>query len=88
VIVCEGAVLGANVCLTSSTPIYDVTTSEKKEYRGFVPPHAVVAPGTRKKTFPGGEVDLQCAYIIAYRNEKTDAKVSLNSILRETGLAV
>ena len=88
VVVSSGAVLGANVCLTSSTPIYDVTTSEKKEYRGFVPPNAVVAAGTRPKVFPGGEVPLQCAYIIAYRNERTDAKVSLNDILRETGIPI
>jgi 2,3,4,5-tetrahydropyridine-2-carboxylate N-succinyltransferase len=88
VVVSQGAVLGANVCLTSSTPIYDVTTADKKEYRGFVPPNAVVAAGTRPKSFPGGEVLLQCAYIIAYRNERTDAKVSLNDILRETGIPV
>ncbi len=88
VVVSEKAVLGANVCLTSSTPIYDVTTAEKKEYRGFIPPGAVVAAGTRTKSFPGGEIPLQCAYIIAYRSEKTDAKVSLNDILRETGIAI
>jgi len=82
------AVLGANVCLTASTPIYDVTTAAKTEHRGFVPPGAVVAPGTRPKVFPGGEVQLQCAYIIAWRSEKTDAKVSLNEVLRETGLSV
>lgn len=86
-IVEHGAVLGANVCLTASTPIYDVTSSEKKEYRGFVPANAVVVPGTRAKSFPGGEISLQCAYIIAYRNEKLDVKVSLNQILRETGIA-
>ena len=88
VIVSSGAVLGANVCLTSSTPIYDVTTAEKTEYRGFVPPNAVIAAGTRIKTFPGGEVPLQCAYIIAYRSARTDAKISLNDILRETGIPV
>lgn len=87
-VVSNHAVLGANVCLTQSTPIYDVTTSERKEHRGYVPPYAVVAPGTRPKIFPGGEVQLQCAYIIAYRSEKTDAKVSLNDILRESGIAV
>lgn len=82
------AVLGANVCITASTPIYDVTTPEKKEYRGYVPKGAVVAPGTRAKQFPGGEVQLQCAYIIAYRSPSTDQKVALNQILRETGIAV
>ena len=88
VCVSSRAVIGANVCLTASTPIYDMTTSEKKEYRGFVPENAVVANGTRLKKFPGGEAPLQCAYIIAYRSNKTDAKVSLNHILRETGLSV
>jgi 2,3,4,5-tetrahydropyridine-2-carboxylate N-succinyltransferase len=87
-VVGEGAVLGANVSLTSSTPIYDVTQKEKVEYRGIVPPHAVVVAGTRMKEFPGGEVPLQCAYIIAYRNSKTDAKISLNDVLRETGISV
>lgn len=87
-IVEHGAILGANVCLTASTPIYDVTSSGKKEYRGYVPANAVVVPGTRIKTFPGGEIPLQCAYIIAYRNETVDSKVSLNQILRETGIAV
>ncbi len=87
-IVSSHAVLGANVCLTSSSPIYDVTTSEKTEYRGYVPPRAVVVPGTREKIFPGGTVQLQCAYIIAYRNENTDTKVSLNQVLRETGIVI
>lgn len=84
----SGAVLGANVCITASTPIYDVTTPDRTEYRGYVPRNAVVAPGTRPKQFPGGEVQLQCAYIIAYRNKGTDEKVALNAILRETGLPV
>jgi 2,3,4,5-tetrahydropyridine-2-carboxylate N-succinyltransferase len=87
-VVSAGAVLGANVCITASTPIYDVTTAAKTEYRGFVPANAVVAPGTRAKLFPGGEVQLQCAYIIAYRSEQTDVKVSLNAVLRETGISV
>lgn len=87
-IVSAKSILGANVCLTSSTPIYDVTLPEKKEYRGFVPPNAVVVPGTRMKTFPAGDVPLQCAYIIAYRSDTQDTKVSLNQILRETGIPV
>jgi 2,3,4,5-tetrahydropyridine-2-carboxylate N-succinyltransferase len=86
--VSEGAIVGANVCLTASTPLYDVTTQAKTEYRGFVPPHAVVVPGTRAKVFAGGEIPLQCAYIIAYRNPQTDVKVSLNTILRETGVSL
>ena len=87
-VVSTGAVLGANVCITSSTPIYDVTTPTVSEHRGYVPPHAVVVPGTRPKKFPGGEVHIQCAYIIAYRSAATDAKVSLNDVLRETGIPV
>lgn len=88
VVVGGGAVLGANVTLTSSTPIYDVTTPEKREYRGYVPQNAVLVMGTRPKQFPGGEVQLQCAYIIAYRDARIDAKISLNHILRETGITV
>lgn len=84
----NGAVIGANVCLTATTPLYDVTLPEKTEYRGYVPPLAVVAPGTRPKMFPGGEVQLQCAYIIGWRKPSTDAKVSLNEVLRETGISV
>jgi 2,3,4,5-tetrahydropyridine-2-carboxylate N-succinyltransferase len=87
-VVGAGAVLGANVSLTSSTPIYDVTTVERNEYRGIVPENAVVVAGTRNKIFAGGEIPLQCAYIIAYRSEKTDSKVSLNEVLRETGIPV
>lgn len=88
VVVHEGAVLGANVCLTASTPLYDMTVPEKPTYRGQVPAYAVVAAGTRLKSFPGGEVPLQCAYIIGWRNAQTDAKVSLNDVLRESGIPV
>jgi 2,3,4,5-tetrahydropyridine-2-carboxylate N-succinyltransferase len=87
-VVSERAVLGAGVCITATTPIYDVTSSQRNEYRGFVPSGAVVAPGTREKEFPGGTVSLQCAYIIGYRSEKTSERVSLNDILREHGLSV
>jgi 2,3,4,5-tetrahydropyridine-2-carboxylate N-succinyltransferase len=87
-VVGAGAVIGANTCITASTPIFDVTTAQRMEHRGYVPAGAVVAPGTRPKSFPGGEVQLQCAYIIAWRSEKTDAKVSLTDVLRETGLSV
>ncbi|MBM3382994.1 MAG: 2,3,4,5-tetrahydropyridine-2,6-dicarboxylate N-succinyltransferase [Betaproteobacteria bacterium] len=87
-VISAGAVLGANVCITATTPIYDVTSPDRIEYRGYVPPNAVVAPGTRSKSFPGGDVQLQCSYIIAWRNDRTDSKVSLNEVLRETGIAV
>lgn len=78
----ERAVLGANTTLTASTPIYDMTTEDRTEYRGEVPAGAVVVPGTREKLFPGGAAHLQCAYVIGYRTEATDRKLSLNEELR------
>ena len=72
--------------MTASVPIIDVTGSEPVEYRGEVPPRAVVVPGTRRKEFPAGAFDLHCALIIGYRNESTDLKTSLNSALREFGV--
>jgi 2,3,4,5-tetrahydropyridine-2-carboxylate N-succinyltransferase len=77
------AVLGANVVLTSSVPIIDVTGDEPREYRGEVPERAVVIPGTRKKQFPAGEYGVPCALIIGRRNESTDRKTSLNQALRD-----
>ena len=83
-----GAVLGANVVITRSTPIIDVTGDEPKEYRGEVPPRAVVVPGTRPKEFPAGSYHLTCALIIGERKASTDEKVSLNDALREYGVQV
>ena len=80
------AVLAPNVSLTASVPIIDVTRAEPIEHRGFVPPRAVVVPGTRPKTFPAGTYQLSCALIIGYRNESTDLKTSLNDALREYGV--
>ena len=80
------AVLAPNVSLTASVPIIDVTGSEPVEYRGSVPPRAVVVPGTRPKEFPAGTYNLACALIIGYRTESTDLKTSLNSALREFGV--
>jgi 2,3,4,5-tetrahydropyridine-2,6-dicarboxylate N-succinyltransferase len=87
-VVSHHAILGANVCLTASVPIYDLTIPAKTEYRGYIPPYAIVAPGTREKEFPGGKVQLACAYIIGYRSLETESKVSLNNALRESGIAV
>lgn len=84
----EGAVLGANVVLTKSTYILDVTGDEVKEYRGFVPANSVVIPGTRPKKFPAGEFQVPCALIIGQRKESTDKKTSLNDALREYGVSV
>ena len=82
-----GAVLGPNVSLTATVPIIDVTRSEAIEHRGFVPPRAVVVPGTRPRRFPAGTFHLACALIIGWRSDATDLKVSLNDALREHGLA-
>jgi 2,3,4,5-tetrahydropyridine-2-carboxylate N-succinyltransferase len=80
------AVLGPNVSLTSTVPIIDVTGEVPVEHRGFVPPRAVVVPGTRPKEFPAGTYHLSCALIIGWRSESTDLKVSLNEALREHNL--
>jgi 2,3,4,5-tetrahydropyridine-2-carboxylate N-succinyltransferase len=80
------AVLAPNVSLTASGPIIDVTGSEPIEHRGYVPPRAVVVPGTRPKEFPAGTYHLACALIIGYRTEQTDLKTSLNDALREFGV--
>ncbi len=81
-----GAVIGPNVSLTSSVPVIDVTGVEPVEHRGFVPPRAIVVPGTRPKEFPAGTYQLACALIVGWRSESTDLKVSLNDALREHGL--
>jgi 2,3,4,5-tetrahydropyridine-2,6-dicarboxylate N-succinyltransferase len=80
------AVLGPNVSLTSSVPIIDVTGSDAVEHRGYVPPRAIVVPGTRPKSFPAGTYHLACALIVGWRSDATDLKVSLNEALREHDL--
>ncbi len=81
-------VLGANVVLTKSTKIIDVTGEEPVEYDGFVPARSVVIPGTRTKKFPAGEYQVPCALIIGKRKASTDLKTSLNDALREYDVAV
>ena len=83
-----GAVLGAGVVLTASTPILDVTGKEPVESRGFVPPNRVVIPGYRPKAFPAGKFGVPCALVIGERKPSTDTKTSLNDALREFGVAV
>ncbi len=83
-----GAVLGAGVVLTASTPIVDVSGERPVELRGRVPAGAVVIPGTRPRAFPAGEYGAPCALIIGRRRESTDRKTSLNEALREFGVAV
>ncbi|MFW5925456.1 MAG: 2,3,4,5-tetrahydropyridine-2,6-dicarboxylate N-succinyltransferase [Myxococcota bacterium] len=82
------AVLGANVVLTKSTTLIDVTGAEPQEMKGVVPPRSVVIPGTRPKKFPAGEYGVPCALIIGKRSESTDKKVSLESALRDFGVSV
>ncbi len=83
VVVGERAVLAPNVSLTGSVPVIDVTASEPVEHRGYVPPNAVVVPGTRPKEFPAGTYQLNCALIVGWRSAQTDLKTSLNEVLRE-----
>ena len=82
------AVLGANVVLTASTKIIDVTGDEPKEIKGYVPSRSVVIPGTLPKKFPAGEYGVPCALIIGKRKESTDKKTSLNDALRSYGVSV
>jgi 2,3,4,5-tetrahydropyridine-2-carboxylate N-succinyltransferase len=82
------AVLGANVVLTSSTVIIDVTGPSPVELRGRVPARSVVIPGTRTKRFPAGEFGVPCARIIGQRTESTDRKTTLNAALRDFDVAV
>lgn len=77
------AVLGANVVLTKSTRIIDVSGSEPVEHRGVVPARSVVIPGTFEKEFPAGKFQVACALIIGKRKESTDKKTSLNEALRD-----
>jgi 2,3,4,5-tetrahydropyridine-2-carboxylate N-succinyltransferase len=86
VIVGEQAVIGPHVTLGASIPVIDVTGSEPVEHRGYVPPRAIVVPGTRPKEFPAGTFNLACALIIGWRDASTDLRVSLNNALREHGL--
>lgn len=82
------AVLGANVVLTQSTKIIDVSGSEPKEYRGRVPARSVVIPGSYTKKFPAGEYQVSCALIIGQRKASTDLKTSLNDALRDFNVSV
>ncbi|MGB6034991.1 MAG: 2,3,4,5-tetrahydropyridine-2,6-dicarboxylate N-succinyltransferase [Cryomorphaceae bacterium] len=84
----KGAVLGANVVLTKSTHIIDVTQEEAVTYKGEVPERSVVIPGSYTKTFPAGDYQVPCALIIGQRNAGTDLKTSLNDALREYQVAV
>lgn len=82
------AVLGANVVLTASTKIIDVTGDTPVETKGYVPERSVVIPGTYPKKFPAGEYQVPCALIIGTRKPSTDKKTSLNDALREHNVSV
>lgn len=84
----KGAVLGANVVLTMSTKIIDVSGNTPVEYRGEVPERSVVIPGTIPKKFPAGTYQVPCAIIIGKRKASTDMKTSLNDALRDFNVAV
>jgi 2,3,4,5-tetrahydropyridine-2-carboxylate N-succinyltransferase len=88
VIVEKEAVLGANVVLTKSTKIIDVSGAEPVEYKGRVPARSVVIPGSYMKKFPAGEYGVGCALIIGQRKASTDLKTSLNDALRDFNVAV
>lgn len=82
------AVLGANVVLTASSKIIDVTGDKPVEYKGYVPDRSVVIPGSYPKKFAAGEYSVSCALIIGKRKESTDKKTSLNDALRENSVSV
>jgi 2,3,4,5-tetrahydropyridine-2,6-dicarboxylate N-succinyltransferase len=82
------AVLGANVVITQSTRIIDVSGKEPLEYRGIVPARSVVIPGSYVKKFPAGDYQVACALIVGKRKPSTDLKTSLNDALREHNVAV
>jgi len=82
------AVLGANVVITQSTKIIDVSGPEKVEYKGYVPPKSVVIPGSYTREFPAGRYNVSAALIIGKRKESTDKKTSLNDVLRDFNVAV
>jgi len=86
--VCSEAVLGANVVITQSTKIIDVSGSQTVEYTGYVPPRSVVIPGSYTKHFAAGDFQVPCALIIGQRKESTDKKTSLNESLRDFSVAV
>jgi 2,3,4,5-tetrahydropyridine-2,6-dicarboxylate N-succinyltransferase len=83
VLIEEDSVLGANVVITASTPIIDVTGPEPVVHKGRVPARSVVIPGTRPKEYPAGTYQIPCALIVGRRNASTDKKVSLNQALRD-----
>ncbi len=93
-VIVEGArieresVLGANVVITNSTKVIDVSKSSPKEFRGFIPERSVVIPGSYTKKFKAGDYQVPCALIIGKRKESTNLKTSLNEALRDYDISV
>ena len=85
--ICREAVIGSNVVITGSTHIIDVTGTEPKTYKGYVPAGSVVIPGTYPKQFPAGTYNVSCALIIGKRKESTDKKTTLNDVLRDFNIS-
>ncbi|MEI6349275.1 MAG: 2,3,4,5-tetrahydropyridine-2,6-dicarboxylate N-succinyltransferase [Bacteroidota bacterium] len=86
--VCKEAVLGANVVITASTKIIDISNAQPIEYKGYVPERSVVIPGTIPKEFPAGIYQVPCAFIIGKRKHSTDLKTSLNDALRDFNISI
>ncbi len=82
------AVLGANVVITQSTKIIDVTGEKPREYKARIPARSVVIPGSYTKKFPAGQYQVPCALIIGQRKDSTDKKTSLNNVLRDFNVSV
>ena len=82
------AVLGANVVITASTKIIDVSNENPIEYKGYIPSRSVVIPGTYQKEFKSGNYGVACALIIGKRKQSTDKKTSLNNALRDYNISV
>jgi 2,3,4,5-tetrahydropyridine-2-carboxylate N-succinyltransferase len=76
------------VVITQSTRIIDVSGSQTREYKGYIPPRSVVIPGTFEKEFPAGKFSVSCALIIGTRKASTDLKTSLNDALRDYDVAI
>ncbi len=82
------AVLGANVVITKSTKIFDVTGDKPKEYKAFIPSRSVVIPGSYSKKFPSGDFQIPCALIIGKRKKSTNLKTALNDALRDYNISI
>jgi len=82
------AVLGANVVITQTTKIIDVSQNQAVEHKGYIPPQSVVIPGSYQKQFPAGNYNVSCALIIGQRKESTNKKTSLNEALRNFNVSV